>query len=64
MNYLYSVSVPVYDWFVAGGPLLPPYHTPFLSLLSVRQNGVHGIAGSLAHLIATFVLSCLVSPCQ
>jgi hypothetical protein len=56
---LCSTSFP-FRFMTGGGPLLPPYHTPFLSIslaLCVRQNGVHGIAGSLAHVIATFVLS-------
>ncbi len=48
-------------WLVAPCSLpttLPSF--PFCLSHSVRHNGVHGIAGSLAHVIATFVLSRLV----
>jgi hypothetical protein len=51
-------------WLVCGWwPLAPslPHSLPFCLSHSVRHNGVHGIAGSLGHVIATFVMSRLVS---
>ncbi len=56
-------STPFSFRFMTGAPSsLPTTLRSFLSL-SVLQNGVHEIASSLAHVIATFVLSCLASPC-
>ncbi len=60
------------DWFgswLVAPPSLPSslphslslFLSLYLSLSLLRQNGVHGIARSLAHVIATFVLSRLVS---
>jgi hypothetical protein len=45
-------------WLVA--PCSLPTTLPSFLSLSMRQTGVHGILGSLAHVIATFVSSCLV----